>query len=50
MPGSPEPAFARATIYLRLGQRQNALESARKALNISPGFEPAKRLVEELAE
>ena len=50
MPGSPEPAFARATIYLRLGQRQNALESAQKALNISPGFEPARRLVEELTE
>ena len=47
MEGSPEPAFARATIYLRLNQQDKALESAKRALVISPGYQPAQRLVKE---
>ena len=50
MEGSPEPAFARATIHLRLNQQDRALESARRALEISPGYQPAQRLVQDFTK
>lgn len=41
MPESPEPPYARATLYLRMGDRAAARKAAQEALAIDPGFRPA---------
>jgi tetratricopeptide (TPR) repeat protein len=45
MPDSPEPAYAAATIHLRLGETAKSGEAARRALKIQPDYEPAKELL-----
>lgn len=37
LPRSPDPAFALATVQLRMNDRSKAVESARRALAIAPG-------------
>jgi len=48
MPDSPEPAYARATIHVRLGEREKAIEAVNRALHIAPGYEPAANLKQQL--
>ncbi|HPA19220.1 MAG TPA: tetratricopeptide repeat protein [Verrucomicrobiae bacterium] len=46
MPESPDPAYARATIHLRLGDIPAAKDAARRALDIQPDHEAAKTLIQ----
>jgi len=48
MPESPEPSYARATIHARMGERGKAIEAANCALHISPAYEPALNLNQQL--
>ena len=45
-PTSPEYPYARGTIHLSRGEKQEAREAAAEALKIDPDFEEAERLLE----
>jgi tetratricopeptide (TPR) repeat protein len=44
-PADPEPPYALATIYLRLGQGDAAATAAREALQRNPAHQPAAALL-----
>ncbi len=48
MPDSPDPSFARATVFLRQQKNSEARAAAGAALKISPGFQQAKQLLEQI--
>lgn len=47
MPGSPEPAYAAATIYLRQNKMLQAREQAERALRMDPGHVPSRQLLNQ---
>lgn len=49
MPGSGDPAYARATVHLRLGDRPAAAAALRAALGAEPGHAGAARLEQQLS-
>lgn len=49
MVGSPDPAYARATIHLRQGDVEAAQAAAEAALSVSPGHPPSLNLLQSLA-
>ncbi len=49
-PKSPTSEFTRGEIQAEAGERDKAMESLKKALAISPGFEPAKRRLDQLTK
>jgi Flp pilus assembly protein TadD len=48
-PGDPEIPFARATILVRLGRLDEARLAANKSLEMDPGFDRAKKLLEMIS-
>ena len=50
LPRSPDPAFALATVQLRLKDPAKAMESARRALAIAPGHPGAQGLLRQLMQ
>lgn len=50
LPQSPDPAFALATVHLRMKDPAKAAESARRALAIAPGHPGAQGLLRQLRE
>ena len=48
LPNNPDPAYALATVYLRMKTPSKAMEAAKKALAISPGHQEAQKLLEQL--
>jgi len=48
MPESPEPSYARATIHLRIGEKEKAIDALNRALQIAPGYEPAVDLKRQM--
>ena len=49
LPTTPDPAYALATIDLRMKNPAKAIESAKKALSISPSHLEARKLLQQLA-
>jgi tetratricopeptide (TPR) repeat protein len=45
---NPRSPYARATIFARLGSAEQARQAALKALQVDPGFQPARNLLESL--
>lgn len=50
LPETPDPAFALATIYLRMQELPEAAEAAQKALSIAPGHLQSRKLLEQLIQ
>jgi tetratricopeptide (TPR) repeat protein len=50
LPQSPDPAFALATVHLRMKDPAKAIESARRALTIAPGHPGAQGLLRQLRD
>ena len=48
MTDSPEPAYARATIFARLGRIAEARDAAKESLKRAPGYTPAGELLKAL--